>query len=248
MCTLVVAHQLVPDLPLIVLANRDEFVDRPARGPGLLRSDPPAFGGRDEQAGGTWMAVNEHGLLVGLTNLAGQAPDLSRRSRGLLVVDLLEHRTAAEVRDALLLLGRDEYNPFRVIASDGEAALRARYDGTAAIEMLGPGVHGATNWRDNSEGAGKRLHAEQLVADALSGSPRDSLSTARALVGVAKLHDADGDPRQSLCCHAPGYGTRSSSIVVLGSGSAEWLHAEGPPCRTEHEDHGPAFRALLRRR
>jgi len=163
------------------------------------------------------------------------------------VIDLLALRTASEVRDALLMLGRDEYNAFRVIASDGEEAVRARYDSTAAIEKLGPGIHGATNWRDHGDGADKRLRAEALVARAVAGGKTGSLEIARALSEVASSHEADGDPRHSICCHAPGYGTRASSVVVIGPGGAEWLHAEGAPCRVPHEDHGPAFRALLRR-
>ena len=246
MCTLVLAHRVVADLPLIVLANRDEFLDRPALPPGLIRSGPDVFGGLDEQAGGTWLGVNQHGLLVGLTNLAGTLPDPSRRSRGLLVMDLLTLRSAAEVHDALSRIGRDACNPFRVIASDGIDALRARYDGAVALENLSPGVHAATNWREGSAGQDKRSRAEARVRDALASAPEPA-KLAGKLTLVGAHHDSDGDPHHSLCCHAPGYSTRSSSIVLIGPSVAHWSHAEGPPCRTPYDDRSVAFRRVLHR-
>ena len=84
MCLLVVATQLVPDEPLIVGANRDEVLDRPAIPITVLDDGPPrVLGGRDELSGGTWLAVNEHGVCAGLTNQPlGDAKDPSKRSRG----------------------------------------------------------------------------------------------------------------------------------------------------------------------
>ena len=39
----------------------------------LRGGGPRILGGRDEVAGGTWLAVNEHGVVAGLTNQpAGQ--------------------------------------------------------------------------------------------------------------------------------------------------------------------------------
>jgi len=70
-------------------------------GHGLLRENPAAFGGRDQLQGGTWFGINEHGLVVGLTNLAGGVLDPSRRSRGLLVVELLARRTARQVERSI---------------------------------------------------------------------------------------------------------------------------------------------------
>ena len=54
MCLIAVPYRVLPDLPLLVLANRDEFYGRPAAplapwpGSGLLA-------GRDLEAGGTWL-------------------------------------------------------------------------------------------------------------------------------------------------------------------------------------------------
>ena len=88
------AFGLDPAAPLLVGANRDEHLDRPAVAMTVLReSDPRILGGRDELAGGTWLAVNAHGLVAGLTNrpLPG-GPDKSKRSRGELPLVLAAHR------------------------------------------------------------------------------------------------------------------------------------------------------------
>ena len=53
-------------------------------------------GGRDELSGGTWLAVNEHGVCAGLTNQPlGDAKDPSKRSRGELPLELARHASAA---------------------------------------------------------------------------------------------------------------------------------------------------------
>ena len=61
MCTLAIYVRQLPGLPLVVAANRDEFLDRAATGPELLASAPRIVGGRDLLAGGTWLAISERG-------------------------------------------------------------------------------------------------------------------------------------------------------------------------------------------
>ena len=103
MCTLAAYCGLFAEAPLVVAANRDELLQRPTATPSLLRDQPPrAFGGRDLQAGGTWLGVSETGLVVGMLNRQSSVPpDPARRSRGQLCLDLLTVRTAADAETAL---------------------------------------------------------------------------------------------------------------------------------------------------
>ena len=113
MCLLVVASRLVAGEPLIVGANRDEVLERPSTPITVLDEGPPrVLGGRDELSGGTWLAVNEHGVCAGLTNQPlGDAKDPSKRSRGELPLALARQRTAERAVDALLESHRPEdYN------------------------------------------------------------------------------------------------------------------------------------------
>src|SRR5919204_447819 len=90
MCLLMVIHKGVPRYPMVVVANRDEYYDRPTQGPHRLAHNPVIWGGRDTRAGGTWLGVNAHGLVIGLTN---------RRTRR-----LLQHAPYTEWQCCLPLL------------------------------------------------------------------------------------------------------------------------------------------------
>ena len=104
MCILMVIHKGIPSYPIVVAANRDEYYDRPTQGPHQLAHTPVVWGGRDTRAGGTWLGVNAHGLVIGLTNRRireEQENDPQRRSRGLLCLEALQCRTATEAADFL---------------------------------------------------------------------------------------------------------------------------------------------------
>ncbi|TML39468.1 MAG: NRDE family protein [Actinobacteria bacterium] len=71
MCLLVAISRDRDESPLIVAANRDELLDRPAVAMTVLQAHGPRIlGGRDELAGGTWLAVNEAGVVAGLPTAA----------------------------------------------------------------------------------------------------------------------------------------------------------------------------------
>src|SRR5215469_6414052 len=114
MCLLIAMSGVVADAPLIVAANRDERLDRPAVPMTVLRdAGPRVLGGRDELAGGTWLAVNEHGVVAGLTNQPAPAGrDESKRSRGELPLAFAAHPTAAGAIAAVVPgLDPADYNP-----------------------------------------------------------------------------------------------------------------------------------------
>jgi uncharacterized protein with NRDE domain len=95
MCLLVVVSRLDPAAPLVLGANRDERMDRPAVAATVLRPvGPRIIGGLDEETGGTWLALNEHGVVAGLTNRPSpDGRDPSKRSRGELPLALADTTT-----------------------------------------------------------------------------------------------------------------------------------------------------------
>ena len=96
MCTLIALHRCFPEVPLAIAANRDEYLDRPAEGPAVRHwCGAEVLAPRDARAGGTWLGINAQGVFSGLTNRPNPNPDPARRSRGLLVADLLAHPSAA---------------------------------------------------------------------------------------------------------------------------------------------------------
>jgi uncharacterized protein with NRDE domain len=81
MCTLVAFVDSWSGAPLVVAANRDERLERPATGPQRWR-DEDFVAPRDELAGGTWLGLHRAGLFVGVTNRAGTVRDPKLSSRG----------------------------------------------------------------------------------------------------------------------------------------------------------------------
>jgi len=57
MCLIVFAWQVVPGVPLIAAANRDEFYERAAAPAASWPEFPQIFAGRDLKAGGSWMGI-----------------------------------------------------------------------------------------------------------------------------------------------------------------------------------------------
>src|SRR5206468_7823953 len=73
MCLIVFAWRVIPGVPLIACANRDEFYDRPATPAAPWPDNPNIVAGRDLQGGGSWMGVTKDGLngpkFAALTNI-----------------------------------------------------------------------------------------------------------------------------------------------------------------------------------
>lgn len=234
MCTLLVWTRRHPRFGLIAAANRDEFLARPATGATRLADDPLVVGGRDLSAGGTWFAVNERGLLTALTNRRGAgAHDPSKRSRGMLVAEIVRSRTLSEALERIGRIDVREYNPFVLLVANASRALALHGgDGGADVRELGDGAHAITNWDLDAVAPPKARHALD-AATALTVSGDDAAEVARRLHGALADHGAGGG-EDALCVHRPatGYGTRSTSIAFVGSapGDVRLFHAEGPAC------------------
>jgi uncharacterized protein with NRDE domain len=240
-CLLVVAWQLVEDEPLIVGANRDEVLDRPSTAVTVLDPGPPrVVGGRDELSGGTWLAVNQHGVCAGLTNQPlGDAKDPTRRSRGELPLALTGHETATAGVDHLLeRFSPSAYNGSWLLVGDRSSLYFVDFtgDGPGTAEALPPGLHVLEN-RAYGEPSGK----VDLVRVAL-GEPAgadDMVGGFRNVLADHRLPDGDERPNAANCVHLESFGTRSSCIVRVPRaelGMPQVWVADGPPCVTVYED------------
>lgn len=117
MCLAALALNAHPDWPLLLVANRDEYHARPTR-PLSVWPDRPILGGRDLQAGGSWMGLGDNNRFALVTNHR----DLSRplppqpRSRGSLVSDFLCSRASAI--DFCATLDADRLAGFNLLLRD----------------------------------------------------------------------------------------------------------------------------------
>src|SRR5260370_11994844 len=103
MCTVVILRRPEHAWPVVIGANRDEMIDRPAMPPGRHWPDRmEVVGGLDLEAGGTWLGVNDWGVAAAILNRHGSlGPAAGMRSRGQLVLDALHHPAAAPAPPAL---------------------------------------------------------------------------------------------------------------------------------------------------
>src|SRR5262245_35399058 len=103
MCTLAIYFQVSARHPLVIAANRDEFLERPSLPPTVAAGPPWVACGADVVAGGTWLGLNHHQLVAGILNRrTGVPPDPECRSRGLLCREALDCATAAAACDRVL--------------------------------------------------------------------------------------------------------------------------------------------------
>lgn len=234
MCTLVAATRVWAGAPLVIAANRDERLDRPAEPP-ALRDDGPlrVLAPRDAQAGGTWLGLNAEGVFVGITNRFDRPPDPNRRSRGHLVLRALEAPTPAEAADRIAGIEPRAFNGFHLLAAGVRDAHLVWSDGAAIRRRaLGPGVHVLTERSFGAAPSDREDFVKRRTQALLSG-PLPEVSTFETLL----RHHASAS-FEGTCVHMDerGYGTRSSSILLLSEErrASRMLHADGPPCVTPY--------------
>ena len=227
MCTVILLRQPGADWPLILAANRDERLDR--------AWDPPAeywpgrIGGRDASGGGTWMAMNRHGVVAAVLNRVGSlGPAPGKRSRGELPLLALEAMTAETAAAQVAALDAGLWRPFNLVIADVRTAwfvvgLGARHP---EVTALPPGVSMVTAHPPNDLTSPRTArHLPRFVA-ATPPSPPD-WGTWTEL-----LSDSGGSTAEAL--NVPpigGFGTICASLVALGA-ERHWQFAPGPPDRT----------------
>lgn len=244
MCTLILLHRCVAGAPLVLAANRDEYLDRPAVPPALLDVEgTPVAAPLDLRAGGTWLGVNGAGLFAGLTNRPTRSPDPDRRSRGMLVLDALKAPSAAAAADRLSAIPRASYNPFNLVLADRAQAFLLSYEDTGRLEALAPGAHVVGNADPNAADVPKVARLRRR-AEALASLPSEQVID--GLGAICRGHDGGGGPLDDTCIHTTVYGTRSGTLLRLGAapGDGALRFADGPPCRTEYEDFTHLLGAL----
>ncbi len=256
MCTIIVRHLMDDWCSTIIASNRDEFYDRAASGPTVLRSDPLIVGGRDEREGGTWFGLTGAGLFVGLTNQRSFGTrDDSLRSRGGLVIDALTEESLGGVTRYLSGVDPATYNDFNLIFGDGNqvcAAYGRRGAREVELEELGEGVHVLCNDRLGSPEFPKANRARdrvmsvpaeawpliklRLVSVLADGSLPDPSEVPPAPPG-APFDQEVARYLQAIYVKTPVYGTVSSTIAAVSPGRVDqYWFAEGLPSEASFKD------------
>ncbi|HQS33083.1 MAG: hypothetical protein B7X59_01325 [Polaromonas sp. 39-63-203] len=165
MCLIAFAIQASSRWPLVIAANRDEYIERPTTP--LARWQTPSgatlISGRDLRAGGTWFGVTPGGRVAFLTNVREGEASPAPRSRGELVTRWLESQDDAGAFAAGLASESQHFGGFNLVLGDFArnhwtwmtnrwahgAADQARHDVSHGApwhqQSLAPGVYGLSN-------------------------------------------------------------------------------------------------------
>lgn len=218
MCLVVIGLRVHPRYPLIVLSNRDEVYGRPTQ-PAHGWDDAPIFGGRDLEAGGTWLGVarSKPGLPFALvTNVRSPTARRVGRSRGALVSSVLTSGIDAIEREA--------YPAFNLLFGDAAGVYSADESPAASI-ALSAGIHGLSNARvdvpwpkvTRVQTALTRLVAESTESfdlEAALAILRDAAPAAVSELPNTGVEQALELALSSPFIALPGYGTRASTVLL----------------------------------
>jgi uncharacterized protein with NRDE domain len=230
---------------LVVAANRDEFLDRPAEGMALRSTGQSRIvAPLDLEAGGTWVGLSARNVFVGLTNLRpadldsttdASAPGAKKlRSRGDVVMMALEAESAGKAIQQLLALEPGTFNPFQLLVADGQEAWLLVYRGEARAIALEPGPQIVGNIVD--ENVEVRLGTAATVRDTNASQTGHSESRQRKLTRirerVEKLMTESGpdlfEGLAEICREHVGGADRHSGAEGSDRAWQDALEMEGP--------------------
>ena len=223
MCTLVILVRPGRDWPVIVGANRDEMIDRPWKPPARHWPDrPEVVAGLDELAGGSWLGINDHGVLAGVLNRHGSlGPAPGQRSRGELVLEALDHADARAAAEALSAIEPKAYRTFNLIVADNRDAFWLRHadpSGTLPITVapIPPGLSVIAAGDLNDQEIPRIVRYRPLFVAAPPPDPeRGDWSSWERLMLDESDGPGNGEPRAMRFVTSRGFGTVSSALIAL---------------------------------
>jgi hypothetical protein len=240
MCTLVILIRPGHDWPLVVGANRDEMGDRPWLAPGRHWPDrADVVAGQDSLAGGTWLGLNDHGVVAGILNRPESlGPREGFRSRGELPLEALDHADAAAAAAALAGIDPAAYRSFNLIVADNRDAFWLGAPEGAdkvAVKTVAPGLSMITAHDLNDRNSARIRTYLPRFRKAAEPDPAAGDWAAWQQLFQSRLHDPDDGPAGAMTIVTEsGFGTVSSSLIALPAAEnlgvkPVWLFAAGRP-------------------
>jgi hypothetical protein len=241
MCSVVILFRPGHDWPVIVGANRDEMAARPWAAPARHWPDRShVVAGLDKLAGGSWLGINDQGVLAAVMNrMNSLGPAPGRRSRGELVLEALDHADATEAVKALQDLDSGAYRPFNMVIADSRSASWLRSlghkQGWVEAEALPTGLSMVTaRDRNDTEGSLRMRRYLPLFEAAAAPDPAKDDWAAWAALLSSREHDPEGGPADAMAIMTDsGFQTTSSSLIALPQPApkarARWRFAAGLP-------------------
>ena len=230
-----------PDYSLILLANRDEFLQRPAEPAKWHANGTRILCGIDVLAGGTWVGMSSSGALSALTNVyefpqvRTTADGRPLQSRGDLVKQWLQGHDSPTMLDHMYA-SRHEYGAFNLLLGrikDGRVHMnfisnRPRDAPIRTFEE--PNVRGLSNSSPDDPWP-KIRRGEALVEEVLAGERHGQAELIERLFGVLQSTSASSACQEDLprLIHVPPMrvpssadGTRLASAQEVKEATTGW--------------------------
>ena len=232
MCLLLIALDAVPRRPWLLLGNRDEFHARPSAAIAPWSDTPGVLGGRDLQAGGSWLAVHRNGRFASVTNVRLADPRQGPRSRGALIREFVAGSLSPAGYVAALREKVEEFAPFNLVVGDANETWCLESPRPLA-QRLDQGVHVLSNGPMDAPWP-KMQRLRRGFADLLAHGAGDTGAAMLDLLADDTLAaDADlphtGIPLERerflspIFVRGETYGTRASTLAWLDAGGAVGL-------------------------
>jgi hypothetical protein len=246
MCLLAIQYRLVPESPILVAYNREEYIDRPSLSPSIQSGKPRVLCGIDQRAGGTWLGVNQHGMFVGLCNRRSPQPADPNKSRGLICREALRCSNSRKALDKVLEeVGRNQYEAFNLVIADRESGWVVHHDVDQDVVQMEEGLNIISNQDLNDDRDERVRMARRLLTLQTLDSPVKFLAVASKV--FARTPTIPGRP--SMVMREGQYATVSSALIALGvkPRDAIFQYSDGAPDRHKYEDFSPLLRDILSR-
>ncbi|MGB0467277.1 MAG: NRDE family protein [Pontibacterium sp.] len=255
MCLITFAYRSHPVYSLILLANRDEFYQRPTQAMMFWQDQPDILAGRDLEQGGTWLGLNRNGQFATVTNFRdGRQPPSGLKSRGNLTARFLSNKLTADAYLQELMPDQANFNAFNLLLGDEQGLYYCSNQG-ATPQSLCPGVYGLSNALLDSpwpkllqvrEGLQTLIDSKWINTDsllALMHNPEQAADNLLPDTGISY----NWEKRLSACfIRSPDYGTRATTLILQKYGGETYIceqsfDAQGTGEKAEYQLMLPAI-------
>lgn len=228
MCLILFAYKYHPKYKLILLANRDEFYQRPTQRLHYWTDFPTILAGRDLQGNGTWLGVTPNGRLAAITNYRDPAAlKPNAPSRGILISRYLGSRQSPTAYLKDLMPAGSRYNGFNLLVGDKEH-LYYFSNNTNKIIKIPTGIHGLSNHLLNTPWP-KVAHGKRKLKALLDQVPQIAVEDLFTLLKDDNLPEDSQLPDTGvgivwerllspMFISSAAYGTRCSSVILVENG------------------------------
>jgi uncharacterized protein with NRDE domain len=245
MCLILFSFDKQSHTPLVVAANRDEFLQRPSANAHYWDDAPNVYAGRDLSAHGTWLGVTKTGRFTAVTNVREPSVIVENPlSRGNLTRGFLTSELSAEEYLQSLDAEKMRYSGFNLLVGEFSRERRELFyfsNRDNGIQALDSGVYGLSNALLDSAWpkveAGKTYLRSQINNELDTQNPTTLQPTTLHHSLRAYLEDPSFAADEALPSTGvsyerekalsaafitlPDYGTRTSTVITIAEEQGE---------------------------